>query len=156
MDGQSLTPDKTKFEQLKAIMPEAFSEGKIDWEKLKATLGEDITFSYERYVLNWAGKSEAFIAENMVYELLLKSGKDPNSKVERVSTSSTAQTDYYKVNDNELVFMLEKASQDIVGSVLKEKPLKVVALDKLFKGNDQLKTNTVLQLRDAGVEFKTI
>ncbi len=107
-------------------------------------------------MLNWAGKSEAFIAENMVYELLLKSGKDPNSKVERVSTSSTAQTDYYKVNDNELVFMLEKASQDIVGSVLKEKPLKVVALDKLFKGNDQLKTNTVLQLRDAGVEFKTI
>lgn len=26
----------------------------------------------------------------------------------------------------------------------------------LFKGNDQLKTNTVLQMRDAGTEFKTI
>ena len=60
MDGQSLTPDKVKQEQLKELLPEAFSEGKIDWEKLKATLGEDITFSNERYVLNWAGKSEAF------------------------------------------------------------------------------------------------
>lgn len=44
-------------------MPEIFTEGiqgKIDWEKLKATLGEDIAFSNERYVLNWAGKSDAF------------------------------------------------------------------------------------------------
>ena len=60
MDGQSPTPDKTKLQQLKELLPEAFSEGKIDWEKLKATLGEDITFSNERYVLNWAGTSEAF------------------------------------------------------------------------------------------------
>ncbi|MCG2760381.1 MAG: site-specific DNA-methyltransferase, partial [Candidatus Delongbacteria bacterium] len=41
-------------------MPGTISEGKIDWEKLKATLGEDITFNNERYVLNWAGKSDAF------------------------------------------------------------------------------------------------
>ena len=33
---------------------------KIDCEKLKATLGEDIEFKDERYVLNWAGKSDAF------------------------------------------------------------------------------------------------
>jgi len=31
----------------------------------------------------------------------------------------------------------------------------VIALDKL-KGNGQLKKNTVLQMRDAGIEFKTI
>jgi tetratricopeptide (TPR) repeat protein len=33
---------------------------------------------------------------------------------------------------------------------------KVIALDRVFTENDQLKTNTVLQMRDAGVEFKTI
>lgn len=87
--------------------------------------------------------------ENMVYELLLKSGKDLNCKIEQA-------TNYFKINENELVFMLEKATQEIIDAVLKEKPLKVVALDKLFKGNDQLKTNTVLQMKDAGVEFKTI
>ena len=60
MDGQSLTPQQVKIQQIKQILPEAFSEGKIDWEKLKATLGEDVTFNNERYVLNWAGKSDAF------------------------------------------------------------------------------------------------
>lgn len=49
-----------QLHQLKEIFPEVFTEGKVDWEKLKATLGEDINFSNERYVLNWAGKSEAF------------------------------------------------------------------------------------------------
>jgi adenine-specific DNA-methyltransferase len=60
MDGKSLTPQEIKLQQLKEILPEAYAEGKIDWEKLKATLGEDINFTNERYVLNWAGKSEAF------------------------------------------------------------------------------------------------
>ena len=52
--------------------------------------------------------------------------------------------------------MLEKATQEIVDTVIALQPAKVIALDKLFKGNDQLKTNTVLQMKDAGIEFKTI
>lgn len=60
MDGASLTPEQEKLNALRQVLPEVFAEGKVDWEKLKATLGEDINFSNERYVLNWAGKSEAF------------------------------------------------------------------------------------------------
>jgi len=60
MDGKSLNITEEKLNQLKEIIPEAFTEGKIDWEKLKASLGEDIEFKNERYVLNWAGKSDAF------------------------------------------------------------------------------------------------
>ena len=60
MDGISLTPEKEKIKTIQEILPEVFTEDKIDWEKLKATLGEDINFSNERYVLNWAGKSDAF------------------------------------------------------------------------------------------------
>jgi len=40
MDGKSLDITNQKIEQLKEIIPEAFTEGKIDWEKLKAALGE--------------------------------------------------------------------------------------------------------------------
>ena len=54
------------------------------------------------------------------------------------------------------MLLLEKATQEIIDNVLAEQPVKVIALDKLFKGNDQLKTNGVLQMKDAGVEFKTI
>lgn len=93
--------------------------------------------------------SESATVENMVYELLLKSGKDLNSRIDR-------QGSFHKINGKELVLLLETATQDIIDAVLAEKPVKVIALDKLFKGNDQLKTNTVLQMRDAGIEFKTI
>lgn len=62
MDGKSLNVPEEKLKQLKEILPEAFTEYKIDWEKLKAALGDNIEFKNERYVLNWAGKSDAFRA----------------------------------------------------------------------------------------------
>ncbi len=93
--------------------------------------------------------SESATIENMMYELLLKSGKDLNSKIE-------SNDGYYLIDGNELALILEKADQSIVTEVMSEYPKKVIALDKLFKGNDQLKTNTVLQMKDAGIEFKTI
>ena len=67
---------------------------------------------------------------------------------------------YHVINNGELVLLLEKAEKDelaaLVAEVVKLKPRKVVALDRLFEGNDQLKTNTMLQMKDAGVEFRTI
>ena len=86
---------------------------------------------------------------NMVYELLLKSGKDLNSSIEK-------KGNIYLVNGNELALLLEKADQATIDQVLKAEPEKVIALDRLFKDNDQLKTNTALQMKDAGIEFKTI
>lgn len=336
MNGQSQTPQEIKLAQLKELFPEVFNEQKVDWEKLKATLGEDIDFANEHYVLNWAGKSDAFkvlqtptsktlnpckeesvdfentnnifiegenlealkvlqksyfgkikmiyidppyntgndsfvypdkfseskasyqtrvgdkdadgnatcdnkfkknskengqyhsnwlnmmyprlflaknllkqdgvifvsiddnevhnlrlimnevfgeenfevhihwrrrhnqpngktkmiglvaehaITENMLVKLMLKSGKDLNSKI-RLADG------YICINSNqpapEIIFMLEKTNQTIVDNVIAEKPQKVIALDRLFKNNDQLKTNTLLQMQDAGIEFKTI
>lgn len=87
--------------------------------------------------------------DHMVYELLLKSGKDLNSKI-------LHEQGFYTINDNDLVLLLEDVNQEIVNTILSRKPNKVIALDNLFQGNDQLKTNTALQMRDAGVEFKTI
>ena len=53
-------PKENHLEILRSLMPEIFDEGKIDWEKLRAVLGEDVNFADERYRLNWAGKSDAF------------------------------------------------------------------------------------------------
>ncbi len=93
--------------------------------------------------------SDNAVIENIVYELLLKSGKDLNSKI-------THKESLYIINDNEMVVMLEQATEETVKTAIKLKPIKVIALDRLFKGNDQLKTNTALQMKDAGIEFKTI
>ena len=93
--------------------------------------------------------AENATVENMMYELLLKSGKSLNSKIEHADNC-------YCINGGELALLLESVSQATIDAVLSRHPQKVIALDKLFEGNDQLKTNTALQMRDAGVEFKTI
>lgn len=87
--------------------------------------------------------------ENMIYELLLKNGKDLNGKIVRGNG-------FYDVDGGELILILESVSEEIVDAILSRSPQKVIALDRLFRGNDQLKTNTVLQFRDRNIEFLTI
>ncbi|MEA3306347.1 MAG: site-specific DNA-methyltransferase, partial [Elusimicrobiota bacterium] len=58
----SLDIVQEKIGQFKKLFPEVLSEGKIDTEKLRLTLGENIVLQDERYNLNWAGKTEAFNA----------------------------------------------------------------------------------------------
>ncbi|MBR3390693.1 MAG: site-specific DNA-methyltransferase [Prevotella sp.] len=87
--------------------------------------------------------------DNMVYELLLKNGKSLNSAIHHSNNC-------YIINDSELILLLESVDQSTIDYVLSLHPEKVIALDNLFSGNDQLKTNTALQLRDAGITFKTI
>ena len=87
--------------------------------------------------------------EYMLYELLLKSGRDLNSKIENTDN-------YYRINDGEMVIAISKIDEKIVDSILEDKPQIFITLDKLFENNDQLKTNTALQMKDAGIEFKVV
>ncbi len=116
------------------------------WQQIKGNNAEALDEQMKLFI---DPVSKNATTKNMVYELMLKSGKSLNSKLEH-------KKNYYCINDNELIFLLEKATPEIIDEVIKEKPQKVVALDRLFKDNDQLKTNTSLQMRDAEIEFKTI
>src|SRR3989304_6254709 len=60
MNGESLDIKQARLQRLKELFPEVFTENQVDWEKLRAAFGEDINFANERYVLNWAGKGDAF------------------------------------------------------------------------------------------------
>ncbi|MDR0799957.1 MAG: site-specific DNA-methyltransferase [Endomicrobium sp.] len=59
---ESLNITEEKLNKFKQLFPEVFSEGKVDFEHLKLILGENTSISNERYVLNWANKSEVFTA----------------------------------------------------------------------------------------------
>ena len=87
--------------------------------------------------------------ENILYELLLKSGVPLTARIED-------KDDYYLVNDDEIALILKKIDESIIEAVISEKPKKVITLDRLFKNNDQLKTNTALQMKDVGIEFKAV
>lgn len=48
-----------KQEELRRILPEAFSEDKIDWEKLRTVLGDSVDERIEKFNFSWAGKGDA-------------------------------------------------------------------------------------------------
>ncbi|MFN8362019.1 MAG: site-specific DNA-methyltransferase [Candidatus Kapaibacterium sp.] len=65
MDGKSTDIVAEKLAQLRELFPEVFSEDKIDFQRLKQALGEDLFAKGEHYELSWAGKSEARKAVQM-------------------------------------------------------------------------------------------
>ena len=92
-------------------------------------------------------------SENLLYELMLRMGLKLTCKV-------SFSDDVYFVEDEDTgglyAFLLERVDQGLIDAVLEKHPVKVAALDRLFEGNDALKSNTVLQMKDAGVMFDCV
>jgi len=58
----AFTFDKDRVDELKTIAPEAFADGKINWDVLHAALGANLepeTADAEHFGLFWPGKREA-------------------------------------------------------------------------------------------------
>ena len=59
MNGYNDDIHQRQIDKLTQLFPEVVTEGKIDWQKLQATLGEAVDLG-ERYGLSWKGKSDVF------------------------------------------------------------------------------------------------
>jgi adenine-specific DNA-methyltransferase len=171
-----------RIEKEKAEKPDLFAKGKLDLgfkvfklssSSFKIWRGSEID-SEEKLVQ----QLDAFTnpikpgaeKQDMLYELMLKAGYELTSPVEYVIASGAKQSQgkkgstnprndsigYYSINNNELIIALDAVNEKLIEQIIAAKPQKVITLDSLFAGNDQLKTNTVLQMRDAGIDFKTI
>ena len=92
-------------------------------------------------------------SEDLLYELMLRMGLKLTCKV-------SFSDDVYFVEDEDTgglyAFLLERVDQGLIDAVLAKHPVKVAALDRLFEGDDALKSNTVLQMKDAGVMFECV
>ncbi|WP_127252356.1 site-specific DNA-methyltransferase [Neisseria meningitidis] len=92
-------------------------------------------------------------SENLLYELMLRLGLKLTCKV-------SLSDDVYFVEDEDTgglyAFLLKRVDQGLIDAVLEKNPVKVVVLDRLFDGDDALKSNTVLQMKDAGVMFECV
>ncbi len=88
--------------------------------------------------------------ESVLFEIMLKAGIP-------LVTNREDKGAYYKLQDGEYIISLaEKLTKEIIASVLSEKPKVFIALDSSFDGDDTLKKNTELQMKDAQVEFKVV
>ena len=92
-------------------------------------------------------------SENLLYELMLRMGLKLTCKV-------SFSDDVYFVEDEDTgglyAFLLERVDQGLIDAVLEKHPVKVAVLDRLFEDDDALKSNTVLQMKDAGVMFECV
>ena len=92
-------------------------------------------------------------SENLLYELMLRMGLKLTCKV-------SFSDGVYFVEDEDTgglyAFLLERVDQGLIDAVLGKHPVKVAVLDRLFDGDDALKSNTVLQMKDAGVMFECV
>ncbi len=61
LDLKSMSIPDHQLEKLRQLFPEVFTEGnKIDWDKLRLTLGAEIDTGKERFGMNWPGKADCF------------------------------------------------------------------------------------------------
>jgi adenine-specific DNA-methyltransferase len=60
-EGTSVNITDEQKAKLKSLFPEIITEGgKIDFDRLKLTLGESVDVGKERYGMNWPGKADCF------------------------------------------------------------------------------------------------
>jgi adenine-specific DNA-methyltransferase len=94
-------------------------------------------------------------SDDLLYELLLKSGFPLTTRVETLQLAAKA---VLSVADGALLVCLERElTLDVIRAIAERKPERVVCLDEGFAGNDQLKANAVQIFKNKGVtSFKTV
>jgi len=94
-------------------------------------------------------------AEDILYEILLKSGFPLTTPVEQLTLAGKT---VYSAVDGALFICLERQlTLDLIRAMAEHRPERVVCLDNSFTGNDQLKANAVQLFKNKGVtSFKTV
>ncbi|TDA68681.1 MAG: site-specific DNA-methyltransferase [Clostridia bacterium] len=93
--------------------------------------------------------------EDILYEILLKSGFPLTAPVERLTLAGKT---VYSVAEGALFICLERQlTLELIRAMAERRPERVVCLDEGFAGNDQLKANAVQVFKTKGVtSFKTV
>lgn len=122
------------------------------WDAGVAKTPEAIQQQLELHVEHLAPEAQQ---EAVLYELLLKSGFELATPVERLSL---AGKQVFSVAEGELLICLEKQlTQELLQAMAERAPARVICLDAGFQDNDQLKTNAVLLMKSKGVvTFRTV
>ncbi|AJH78821.1 MULTISPECIES: site-specific DNA-methyltransferase [Heyndrickxia] len=103
LDGKSLDITQENIKKLKQLFPEVVTEGKIDFDKLKLILGEEIETAKEKYEFTWHGKAQA-----------LKLAQTPSTGTLRPDKASSKNWDttknlYIEGDNLEVLKLLQKS-----------------------------------------------
>lgn len=97
---------------------------------------------------------EGRTSEDILYEILLKSGFPLTTPVEKIEVEGKSA---YSVAGGGMLICLEKdLTLETVRAMAELKPQRVICLDMGFAGNDQLKANAVQIFKTKDIVFKTV
>ncbi len=92
--------------------------------------------------------------QDILYELILKAGLPLTAPIEQQAVMGNT---IYSIDEGLLMICLtDEITQECLRGMIELSPQRIVCLDSAFKGNDQLKTNTVLEMKSHGIEFRTV
>lgn len=103
LDGKSLDITKENIQAIKQLFPEILTEGKIDFDKLRIVLGDEIETRKEKFEFTWHGKTQA-----------LKMAQTPSNGTLRPDKKSSKNWDnteniYIEGDNLEVLKLLQKS-----------------------------------------------
>jgi adenine-specific DNA-methyltransferase len=132
-----------------------FKLSESNFKTWNAEISHDVAMLERQLELHIDHIREGRSADDLLYEILLKSGFPITTAVE---TLTFAEKSVYSVDNGALFICLERElTLELIRAMAEAKPVRVVCLDEGFAGNDQLKANAVQIFKTKGVtSFKTV
>ncbi|HPV21240.1 MAG TPA: DNA methyltransferase, partial [bacterium] len=148
---------------------ETEKEGKLDFGEKKQDLGFKVLKLDKSNFKVWDGTKKDNVAhqlelhvdhidkksseEDILYELILKSGFSLTSEIEKLTLAGKT---VFNIEDLLLICLDKNLNIELIKAIAEMKPEEVIMLDEGFHGNDQLKTNTVQIMKSKEIEFRTV
>ena len=109
MDLESENLVDKRLEKLKALMPEAFSESGIDFDKLRLLLGDTVDEGQERYAFTWPGKTDAIRQSQTVSTATLRPCVEKSRSRDGKDGSFDSDNIYIEGDNLEALKLLQRA-----------------------------------------------
>ena len=121
------------------------------WE---ASIPKDSTALAQQLELHIDHIREGRTSDDILYEILLKSGFPLTTPVENIELEG--KTVYSVAGGGMLICLEKELTLEVIRAMAERKPQRVICLDLGFAGNDQLKANAVQIFKTKEVVFKTV
>ena len=128
LSGESRDIVSDNVSKLKEIFPEVITEDKIDFEKLKLILGEDIETDSERYSFTWPGKTQAIKESQKQSTGTLRPCKEESKNWD------TTENLYIEGDNLEVLKLLQKSYYNKIKAIYIDPPYNT-GKDFIYKDN---------------------
>ena len=137
LTGESKDIVSENINMIKEIFPEVITEDKIDFDKLKLILGNDIDDSSERYSFTWPGKTQAIKESQKQSTGTLRPCKEESKNWD------TTQNLYIEGDNLEVLKLLQKSYYKKVNAIYIDPPYNT-GTDRIYKDDYTMDNLTYL------------